>query len=340
MTERRVPSRIVWTDRGPEVEWLATDGRRHEEPFFEQTLRALSRLEVNRRQALRRTPIEELAADVEARTPAAFIFHVSRCGSTLLCQMLASLEDSVVVSEAPVLDDVLRGRRDDPSIDPDDRVAWLRGAVSALLGGVPGARRAFVKLDAWHIFELATVRRAFPVTPFVFVFRDPIEVLVSLSRMPSLALVRDTVTAEQLDLPTSVRDSLSREELAAAVVGAIYRAAHRHRDDLVPIAYDQLPALAWRAMPGCAFTEREIDRMRAAAERDAKDPSRAFERDTAEKRRSISSTLSAAHERWSSDPYAAWLAAVAREPRGRVVGSAAAGELRPAAEVPFARVHA
>ena len=330
---KTLPSRVVTGERGLEVEWCASDGGAFGEPFFEQTLRRLAR-SVNREWPPARAPIDSLRDVSTSVTPAAFIFHVSRCGSTLVCQMLGALDDTVVISEAPVLDDVLRSNQRQAWVTDADREVWFRGAVHALCGAASGARRAFVKLDGWHLFELPIVRRAFPTVPFIFVYRDPLEVLVSLARVPSKALVRGTVTPAEIGMSSHERDALSRDELAAAVLGSYYRAAARERAELVPFDYAELPALVWRALPGCRFMDHEVERMRQAATRHAKDPARPFTSDITSKRRAASPETRAACARWADAAYEAWLATIERPARGPrdgvpIVGRARAGDLTP-----------
>ncbi len=308
-----VPSRSIFGVNGPQVQWLAVDGARFTEPFFDETLRRLQRLPANARERRIVTPIHVLAdSNTPAGVPlAGLIFHVSRCGSTLIAQMLAALPSNIVISEAPVLDDILQAPRHDPRITDDERVAWLRGAVNALTQRRhPEEERAFVKLDCWSIFDLPVIRRAFPGVPLLFVHRHPVEVLVSLMRMPSMTLIRDTVTPEQLGLSSAERDALSREEHAAAILGALFREAGRHRAALVPVAYQQLPDLVWEGMPGCTFTHEDRALLQAASARDAKNPGQSFASDVADKRREASPALLSAAARWAEPHYARWLAEV------------------------------
>jgi hypothetical protein len=293
----------------PLVEWIATDGSRLTEPFFEQTLARLRcGSPANSRDRRLRTPLSALC-DVEPGVPlAALIFHVSRCGSTLLTQMLAALSRNVVVSEPQIIDEILQLNRRTPEVTDGDRIAWLRGAVNAL-GQRPadGGERLFVKLSSWHIFSLPLIRRAFPGVPMLFVFRSPLEVVVSLMRMPSLSIVRDIVTSGELGLTVPVRDALSPEENAAAVIGAHFRAAVEHRDVLIPVAYEQLPEIVWKGIPGCSFTDDERASLQKAALFDAKNPDRHFTRDTAAKRGGASPAILASVERWAEPHYARWL---------------------------------
>ena len=52
--------------------------------------------------------LEELNERSAGLAPSLFLFHVSRCGSTLISQMLAALPQNVVISEAGPMDAILR----------------------------------------------------------------------------------------------------------------------------------------------------------------------------------------------------------------------------------------
>ena len=86
----------------PFVDWcyLGTDA--FIEPFFEDTIRRMLRRPFNllfRHQ----TPIDALGewhAAQPGLPPTGFIFHMSRCGSTLAARLLAALPRNVVISEA------------------------------------------------------------------------------------------------------------------------------------------------------------------------------------------------------------------------------------------------
>jgi len=294
-----LPGRLVDTASGPAVEWRGADGGRFGEPFFEETLTRL-------RRAGRPTLVTPMTAlETGGADPATLIFHVSRCGSTLLSRMLAAIPEHLVVSEAPIFDDILRRT---PDADNEARIGWLRGAAGAFARSqAETPERLIVKLDCWHIFQLPLLRRAFPTTPFLFVHRDPVEVLVSLMAMPSVTLIRDTATPEQLGLTTAERDGLSREELAAAILGAFFREAAAHRYELTAIDYRELPEAGVTALPGAPITAEEQAVMLAAARQDAKTPGQPFTADTERKRREASPELLAAATRWTLPAYKQWL---------------------------------
>ena len=98
------------------------------------------------------------------RAPDGLIFHMSRCGSTLVARMLGALADAAVVTEPAPLDAIvdlaLRGEWPQAR-----RIAALRAMVGAL--GRRPAGRYFVKLNAWHALALPLFRAAFPPSPAV-----------------------------------------------------------------------------------------------------------------------------------------------------------------------------
>lgn len=302
-----LPYRLTTEAGEPQIEWVWSDGRRFPEPFFQDTVARLTRGNARNRPASRpRTPLGALTGIVPGLPVAGIVFHVSRCGSTLLAQMLAAVPNNLVVSEPQIIDDILRA----PLPTDDERIALLRGAVHAL-GQPPagGARRLFLKTDCWHLLSLPLLRRAFPDAPFIFVYRHPVEVLVSLMRQPSFTLVRDTVTPAQLGLTPAERDALSREEYAAAILGAFFRAARQHRAMLTPIAYEQLPDIVPTVIPQAVASDAERAQLIAAASINAKNPSVPFLPDTAEKRQQATTPILAAAARWAEPAYREWVEA-------------------------------
>lgn len=145
------------------------------EPFFHQTIDAL--VQSNAVQKL--TPLEELAAVAPIKAPAGFIFHVSRCGSTLVSRSLAGIARHRVISEpAPVNQWLLAHGR-----DPQANWPQLKGLLHALCGTAAGVD-CFIKFTSWNLLHLQHLLALFPATPWVFVYRDPVDVLQSLVARP------------------------------------------------------------------------------------------------------------------------------------------------------------
>jgi hypothetical protein len=312
MTARPIPGRLHFEACGPSVEWWQTDDLRFTEPFFASSLQRILARPENVRSRRRRTPPAELARAAEgARPPTAILFHISRCGSTLAAQMLAAVAENVVLSEPPLFDDILRVSRSHAGVTEADRIAWLRGASGAFMQGGSGRERLFVKLDSWHLFDFPLVERAFPGVPKLFLYREPMEVLVSLRRQTSFTLLPGTIAPHHLGLDAHQASDLSPENYAAAVLGAFFRLARTHCRELVPVAYPELVDFILHRMPDCDWSAAEREAMRGVTARHAKWPWQAFSPDDDEKRREATPALRAAIARWTTDSYATFCRAVA-----------------------------
>jgi len=99
-----IPYRGVWEQQRPWIDWCYLGGARFTEPFFQDSISSALRRPFSAA-FLRRTAIEEQAGWPD---PAGLIFHMSRCGSTLVAQMLKTLSGVTVFSEAPPVDAVVR----------------------------------------------------------------------------------------------------------------------------------------------------------------------------------------------------------------------------------------
>jgi len=81
-----IPIRFFWVDGRPMVDWCLFGNQRLTEPFFEGSI--LRTMEHPFHHAFRRqTPVEALgewSVESPGIEPAGFIFHQSRCGSTLI----------------------------------------------------------------------------------------------------------------------------------------------------------------------------------------------------------------------------------------------------------------
>jgi hypothetical protein len=292
----------VWQQVGERrVDWCWFGDRQLSQPFFGDAVEEALRLPFNlvfRRQ----TPLSALGQWQQCSpglTPSAFIFHASRCGSTLISQMLAQLSDHIVISEPPPLDTLLRS-----DLPPAERHAALKGLMSAYGQRRRGEeRRLVIKLDAWNIGELALLRECFPDTPWLFVYRDPLEIAVSHLRRPGMHMVPGLIGASVLDdaLPFG-----GREDFVARRLGRLLQAGLEHcrAGGGVAVNYSELPeAMAGRL---AAFFQLDAAQRRhafAAVGRHAKQPAQAFAGDSEDKRREASPLLFERVRYWAQTPY-------------------------------------
>ncbi|MGO9261741.1 MAG: aspartyl/asparaginyl beta-hydroxylase domain-containing protein [Bryobacteraceae bacterium] len=263
------------------AEWIWTGPMRFTEPFFQDSVRVARR---NPFTAVfgREMPLE--AADrIQGLTPNGFIFHMSRCGSTLIAQMLVALDRTVVISEAPAVDDVLQAKLRWPDLPRQEQIRWLRQVVAAL-GQRPsgGESLYFLKLDSWHIHHLPLIREAFPGVPWIFVHRNPKDVIASQLRRPGMPGLPGALDPRALRLRFEDITALGREEWCARVIAGFLEAAEAFRGDPdgLFVDYAELPGAVWGPMAshfGVRFSEEERTHMREAARFDSKSPGQLFQ---------------------------------------------------------------
>lgn len=308
MTERShalqgwTPIAVEWAGGRPAIRWCFTEGVEFTDPFFDQTIDRCLR-DPFRLLFWRETGFDALAEFASARPglrPAGFIFHTSRCGSTLLTQMFAGLPAALVMSEPPTIDAILRSRSAGAVIGDRELVDWLRWMASALGQPRRGGQAAFVvKLDAWSILDFPLIRKAFPDAACVFVYRDPVEVLVSSLARRGFHMIPGTLPPASFGFSAGEAQSASPEQYCAAVLAALCESALRaaRGGELTLIHYSMLPA----AVPdivaplfGVDVGSSERALFAAVAERNAKNPVIPFIPDGVEKRRRASPAVRAA----------------------------------------------
>ncbi|SES01313.1 hypothetical protein [Pedobacter rhizosphaerae] len=178
-----IPYKLSYQENDWQLLWLDLQDKHIEEPFFDETIQ---HCHIKMRERSRYSPASNLDFLVEAANgidfipPAAFIFHVSRCGSTLLSQALATAETNIVFAEAPLIDELLRMKEQDPSITEEQQELWFKSAL-ALMGQKRKReyKQLHVKLDSWHIHFYPLLRKWFPDTPFFFLSREPKAIIAS-----------------------------------------------------------------------------------------------------------------------------------------------------------------
>jgi len=291
------------------VHWAYFGARRLRQPFFESEVYRGAFQPPNR---LFRyvTALDKLAAWLDRHPhlqPSGFIFHMSRCGSTLVSQMLAALASNLVVSEASPIDTVVQASHWWPDLDEARHAAWLTSIVGAF-GQQRGGdeRRYFVKLDCWHTLALPLFRRAFPAVPWVFLYRDPVEVLASQVSQPGTQMLPRGTGPDLYGIERSYGPGAA-EDYYARVLAKVCEPVLRHygQGGLL-VNYRELPqALFTAILPhfGVACVEAERAAMTEAARYDAKARGMTFAPDSEAKQRAASAATRAAAVRWLHDPY-------------------------------------
>jgi hypothetical protein len=278
---------------------------RFTEPFCFDTLQRLAVRPFNRlfRQQSDLTVLRERACSHPGLPMQGMVFHMSRCGSTLAAQWLAALPDSVVLSEPEPVDAVLQW----PASEHGD-TGTLRALLCAL--GQPrreGDRSLFLKTDCWHMVHFARLLEAFPGVPWVFLYRNPVEVLASHQEVPGWQLVPGSMKGHGLQAPEEVMNNpLGHGAWIMSVILEEARLAmSRHANGLL-VNYSELPqALETRiaAHFGIARDVLDGEELQAVTGRHAKQPNAAFRPDAAQRRANADKEVLSLAEYWLDTPY-------------------------------------
>ncbi len=144
------------------------------DPFFFQTAARLRSQDSYKIFTTGFEALEAFQSPENTIEPNGFIFHVSHCGSTLLSNVLNGIPRNFSISEPEPINEVFI----DEGATLEQRTMWLRGLIHAY-----GQRRLgneenfFVKFNSWAIGFFGLIRAAFPTTPWVCLYRHPVEIM-------------------------------------------------------------------------------------------------------------------------------------------------------------------
>jgi hypothetical protein len=311
-----MPIDAVIENGRPGLSWMDLTGVEFSEPFFQQTIDRI-RTE-NPDSVIRFTELDaliQLEKTFDSIAPSGFIFHSSRCGSTLLANILRVIPDTVVLSEPPAVDKLVA--RFITDVDREQTKAmlysiFLRAVVKALGQRRTGRERhLFVKFSCCSVSQIERIRRIWPDVPWMFLYRNPIETIVSNMEGPPAWLQDEDhrVLASAIGASPAAVAQMSPEELCARSIASFYSSALRVANDrTLLLNYNQLtPDVFSDTLKffGIRPSAAELDAIAARSQTYSKAVSqnRAFVADSEQKRHAASSVIREAAETWASKPY-------------------------------------
>jgi len=217
-----IPYKLKTEGETAYCQWLYLSDKLFAEPFFDQTISKCKSLKENSqlyRPVSAVSALTDWAPDLTTLNPSAIIFHVSRCGSTLLSQLLAQNADNIALSEVPFFDDLLRwGFR-------NNTVQKILPAVKAAIAfyGIKrnNEQHLFIKADSWHIHFYKAYRELFPAIPIILLYRRPDEVIRSHQKQPGMHAVQGVIEPSLFGFDDAVFH-LSLDEYRAKVLEGYY----------------------------------------------------------------------------------------------------------------------
>jgi hypothetical protein len=110
--------------------------------------------------------------------PVGFIFHLSRCGSTLVSGCLAELDNCSVISESLLLTEIMLTH----NLEPADKKLLLRLCLQLQGRTAQQQSAVIVKWNAWDLCHWERIQQIWPGVPALLLAREPVEILASHAR--------------------------------------------------------------------------------------------------------------------------------------------------------------
>lgn len=240
-----LPVDAVVVDGRPGLWWMDLSGVSLTEPFFQQTVdRARVNGSVRGELFTEFDVLLQLEKSLDSVEPTGFIFHSSRCGSTLVANACRAIAGSIVLSEANAIDKMIaRFITDSDGIKESLYSVFLRGVVHALGQRRGNEQHLFIKFACCSFAQIDRITRIWPRVPWIFLYRDPIETIVSnLADVPPWLKDDDRrVLASITGASANAVAEMSLEELCARTIGSLYSKAHRlANENCLLLNYNQL----------------------------------------------------------------------------------------------------
>ena len=311
-----MPVDAVVVEGRPGLSWMNMAGVDLAEPFFQQTVDR-AKLEHPERSELftEFDTLVQLEKTFDSIAPTGFIFHSSRCGSTLLSNACRAVSGSIVLSEPPAVDKLIARFMTDTDEHGTKAMLYsvfLRAAVNGLAQRRTGnERHLFVKFSCCSTSQIERIQRIWPNVPWVFLYRDPVETIVSNMRnRPSWLMDEDhRVLASIIDSTPAEVAQMSAEELCARAIASFFSTAHRVANDrALLLNYNQLSTAEisnvlnfFGIEPAAAEMETIARQSRLYSK--AASGARAFVADAETKQQLATRHIREAAERWANRPY-------------------------------------
>lgn len=207
------------------------------------------------------------------------VFHESRCGSTLVANALAAMnptENRVFSESAPPIAALKTICGDNYHYCSVHQAAQILSDTMYLMARSNDARekRVYFKIQSIGSRNIEVFQNAYPRTPWIFVYRDPVQVMMSQLKMGAKYAncvrprnQKNSIVSELVHRKDRTVKDLSDEEYCAAHLATITESAveamQREPHLGTPVNYAKLPEILYKdILPnkfGVALTQEEID---------------------------------------------------------------------------------
>lgn len=225
-----------------EITWMDLEKYHFYEGFFHKSLSFFTALKKGNTYTTT-SPLAVLKNDdlfTGSLYPTGFIFHVGRCGSTLLAKVLARSSENLVLSEPEPLNSVLNVFTKN-GLQPIEKYENNQNIYKNLILALgrrrnPLHKNFFIKFTSYNIHLFHYIHAIFPDVPAIFITRDLDEVVNSFEgnippwlKSPHHQFIKSITGNESVKLRTVIE-------------GFLQKAAQQNPSELKTIDYKTLRA--------------------------------------------------------------------------------------------------
>jgi len=283
-----IPYKLIEKNSQVYFEWIYLSDLKFAEPFFDETISKCKSHSYNSKPFKVMTTAENLidwAKDLFYVELKSLIFHVSRCGSTMLSQSLATSSENIMISEAPIIDEILRNN----NLALNQKAALLK-AVIAFLGQkrFSNQRHLIIKLDAWHIFNADFLRSVFSNIPFALLYRNPVEVLKSHQKLTGMHMVPNLLPFTIFGISAEEINEISFHQYRALVLEKYFQGFlefYKTDNNIIKLNYNEgmkNVVQKFISFINIYYVDNELDKMYGRLEKHSKNESNVFKGDSFE----------------------------------------------------------
>lgn len=317
--ERWLPIAFSIKSKAIAVHWMSVCGKSFNEPFFSQTLH---NLRAKKPPAAERTTdftvLLECAAERPENNPCGIIFHVSRCGSTLLTNVLRTGVDVLALSEAEPFECFFnQSAFANATLSDEEKIRARRIFMTSVVKlyahrSESENHKVVIKCYATSMTQISLARSIWPDVPFIVLIRDPLEVMISNLEKPAhwmMSRYKRMRNRGLLGLTVNQLENMSGEEYCARAIGSFYEAAIKEIDghclvvdysDINIACYHKIADLLKIQMPHP--DSAEFKRVLSTYSKDVTG-TRGFESDCARKQSDAPDSIRKLAERFAREPY-------------------------------------
>ena len=280
-----IPYRLFEEGGKKYCRWLYLGNKKMTEPFFDETIISCLSLPENsgKTRCISSTEVlSEWAEQVESVSPTAFIFHISRCGSTLVSQLLSLQPSNIVLSEVPFFDELLRwGYKNHWN---QAFLPLYKAAISIYAAKRnKSSTHLFIKTDSWDVHFYKQIRKLYPQVPFILLYRRPDEVIRSQQKKRGMQAVPGLIEPEIFGFDKKEILHLNLDEYMARVIESYLQAFVKILNEdkwALPVNYNEgaitiVNKIA--AFTGLAINDKEMEMMKQRSGFHGKFPGQLFE---------------------------------------------------------------